>query len=171
MLSPEVQKNFLTIEEFSSTQRFGPVFVESNFERVLLIVIALTLIMTVLLLFVGAWQIWAVVSGLVFLLAMIALAIAQAVSALSIFRSPLRGYAPAAESRLKRRIEYIEQLAMFSPEGLLLASQTLEGDASRMKQRLYSLVGRHRQGRVYSCGFGALFCFNKDCYWQRGFFN
>lgn len=160
-MNQEVERIFQTVEEFSSSKHFGPFVAESSHERGLLFIVLFSLAATTVLLFVEPLQLWAIVSGLIFLLSMITLALAQARSALLTFRTPLKGYASVAGSRLKRRIEYIEQLSTFSPESLQLASKALEADASRMKKRLYSLVGAIDKAGFIPAGLALYFASTK----------
>ncbi|MGY6276902.1 hypothetical protein [Methylomonas sp. MgM2] len=160
MLTPEVQQIFFTIEKFSSSRR-SPIFGESRPERILLALVVMSFVATLSLLFYKPLQFWAIVSGLVFLLSIVSLAVVQGVSTLNTLRTPLRGYASRLESRLKHRIEYIENLAAFSPESLQVAWQALESDATRIQKRLYGLVGAVDKAGIIPAGLALYFAATK----------
>ncbi|MBY6031544.1 hypothetical protein KUV59_00005 [Marinobacter daepoensis] len=157
----EVQSILETVEKFSSSQKLGPISADSKTEIVLFVVAGLSLIATFVFIFYEPLQIIAVIAGLVFLLSMVALAVAQAISAVSVIRAPLRGYASAAGARLQKRVAYIEQLALFSPESLQIACQALESDTSRMHKRLYSLMGAIDKAGFIPAGLALYFSSTK----------
>lgn len=117
-MQSEVARILKTIEDHSVGQGFGSFLAQTKSEKLLLIIAALSCVLSVVLLFIEPLRAVGLVAGLVFLLTVISLSLVQAFSLVAAFRRPLSGYAEAAQARLNKRNEYICSLAAFSPEGL-----------------------------------------------------
>lgn len=137
----EVAQILKTIEDHSTFQSVGSFLAETRLEKLLVYVAAVSLVLSIVLLFIGPLRSVGLVVGLVFLLTVVVLTLVQAFSVIVAVRHPLAGYAKAARARLEARSNYVSALAVFSSEGLLTAKKALESDTGRMQKRLGMLVG------------------------------
>lgn len=140
-MSPEVGKILETIESFSTRRSFGSFLAESRREKALLSVAGASLMAAVILVFIENFQVYGLIAGTVFLLSLVALVLVQASSMVAAFHTPLKGYAKAARTRFKQRVEYVSSLSTFSVAALETTRSMLESDTARMQARLGLLVG------------------------------
>lgn len=160
-MSPEVKDILQTIEKFSANRKFGSIFAETRLEKALLGVAGSALVVTLGLLFVQSLQTFAFIAGLVFLLALVALILVQATTLVAAFHKPLKGYAEAAERRLKERLAYIAQLSVFSSESLEATRKAIENDTGRMQARLGLLVGAVEKAGFIPAGIALYYAATK----------
>ncbi len=139
-MNPEVKSILEAIEKHSTSQKIGSIFAESRTEKRLIVLAIISFFLTLLLSLIS-WEIWAIYAGIIFLLAMISLTIVQTITTVHTFKRPLSGYASGAEIRFSNRMQFIQELATYSPDGLRSTTLALKNDVSRMQKRLYSLVG------------------------------
>lgn len=140
-MSPEVTEIFKAVEKYSSQRNAGSYFGESTVEKWLGRIALPLLFIAIIGIFVPKFQTLALGAGLAFLLTSILLVLAQGYSIVSMFHSPLRGYAAEAERRMLDRVSFVSELTSFSSDGLSIAKGAMASDVLRFQKRLALLIG------------------------------
>lgn len=140
-MTSEVQEILLKVENFSSEKSLHGVFAESSTERSLLIVLLISFVTMSVLFIFKSLHFWALISGLIFIFALVGLVVVQALEVVVFNGSPLKGFAKQTSHRLDIRSAFIDDLASYKPEDLRQTVEALERDVSKIQRRLYIMVG------------------------------
>lgn len=160
-LEQEVKEILKAIEDYSTNVSLWSIIAETELEKVILSIAAVSLVITVALSFIDGYKIWSVLSGLIFLMTAIILSVVGALDIVTSIKKPLEGYSELVKSRIAERIKFVQKLGGYSPEALEFTLKTLKRDMARIQERLYVLVGTTKKVGFIPAGIAFYFAATK----------
>src|SRR5690554_1746829 len=147
---------------------FSKYFFENRVEKYFLVISGIAFLCMIPLLAIESLKAFGYVAGALFILGVLFYLVAQAIGALILFRSPLRGYVKRLKKRLPAQSGFIEKLAYHEPEVLRDTAVIIASDVERLSRRVSLLIGVVEKVGIVPAGLALYYATYKHFYTEQG---